>query len=90
MTLTIQLQPEIERRLSERAQAKGVSLTDFAQEVLARESTSIAAADTSESPASKPDNLYNLFAPVRGILTDEEVDTYFTRTASSSRPVDFE
>lgn len=37
MTLVIDLQPDIERRLLARAQAKGVSLADFAQEVLARE-----------------------------------------------------
>ena len=37
MTLTIDLQPDIERGLLARAQAKGVSLVDFAQEVLARE-----------------------------------------------------
>ena len=37
MTLTIDLQPDIERGLLARAQAKEVSLVDFAQEVLARE-----------------------------------------------------
>ena len=37
MTLMIDLQPDIERGLMVQAQAKGVSLADFAQEVLARE-----------------------------------------------------
>ncbi len=37
MTITIDLQPEVERGLLARAQAKGVSLNDFAREVLTRE-----------------------------------------------------
>lgn len=87
MTITIDLQPEIEQGLLARAQAQGVSLTDFAQEVLAREA---ATGPAMPRPSSNAKNLYDLFAPVRGLLTDEEVDPYFTRTPSSSRPVDFE
>jgi predicted HicB family RNase H-like nuclease len=37
MTLTLDLQPEIERSLMKRARAKGVSLAAYVQEVLARE-----------------------------------------------------
>jgi len=37
VTFTIDSQPDIERGLLVRAQARGVSLVDFAQEVLARE-----------------------------------------------------
>jgi hypothetical protein len=33
-------------------------------------------------------NLFDLFAPVRGLLTDEEIDTLFARNRSMSRPVD--
>jgi len=87
MTITIDLQPEIERGLLVLAQAKGVSLTDFAQEVLAREASAIPSAEA--QVASEP-NLYELFAPVRGLITDEEIDQYFSRTPSSSRAVDFE
>ena len=87
MTIPIDLQPEIERGLLARAQAKGVSLTDFAQEILAREA---ATHPPMSEPASNAKNLYDLFVPVRGLLTDEEVDQYFTRTHSSSRPVDLE
>lgn len=39
MTLTIELQPEMERNLLARASAKGLSLTAFAQEVLTREAS---------------------------------------------------
>jgi hypothetical protein len=37
MTITLDLQPDIERGLQAQAQAKGVSLAAYAQEVLARE-----------------------------------------------------
>jgi len=33
-------------------------------------------------------NLVELFEPIRGVLTDDEVDTLFTRNASTGRPVD--
>ena len=34
-------------------------------------------------------NLMELFEPIRGLLTDEEVDTLFSRNPSVGRPVDF-
>jgi len=42
------------------------------------------------TPAPQARNLFELFAPVRGLLTDEEIDRMFSRTPSASRPVDFE
>jgi len=87
MPITIDLQPEIERCLLARAQAQGVSLADFAHEVLTREAGIVAPA---QGRASDAKSLYDLFAPLRGLLTDEEVDRYFGRTPSSSRPVHFE
>lgn len=92
MTLTIDLQPEIERCLLAQAQENGVSLAEHAREILAR----AAVVKTIETPAansgkaSEAKNLYELFAPVRGLLTDDEIDLYFSRTPSASRPVDFE
>ena len=38
--------------------------------------------------ATEAKNLFELFAPVRGLLTDEEIDTLFARNPSPSRPVD--
>jgi hypothetical protein len=85
LTITLNLQPEIEKGLLAQAEAKGVSLTDYVQEIVTRE------VHVSESaPASEAKNLFDLFAPVRGLLTDEEVDTLFARNRSFSRPVDFE
>jgi Arc/MetJ-type ribon-helix-helix transcriptional regulator len=41
-----------------------------------------------ETSAGEPKNLFELFAPVRGLLTDQEIDTLFARNRSMSRPVD--
>jgi hypothetical protein len=38
--------------------------------------------------AANATNLMELFEPVRGLLTDEEVDTLFRRNPSTGRPVD--
>ena len=45
-------------------------------------------APTSAEPGSDASNLVELFAPIRGLLTDEEVDTLFSRNPSPGRPVD--
>ena len=37
---------------------------------------------------AEPANLVELFEPVRGLLTDEEIDTLFSRDRSPSRPID--
>lgn len=84
MTLTLDLQPEIERGLLARAQAKGVSLAAFAQEVLTREALPLEA----KAPRTGQD-LIEAGASVRGLFTDEEIDRLFNRTPSVSRPVDF-
>ena len=38
--------------------------------------------------AAQATNLVDLFEPVRGLLTDEEIDTLFKRNPSTGRPVD--
>ena len=40
--------------------------------------------------AAQAANLVDLFEPIRGLLTDEEIDVMFKRNPSSARPVDFE
>ena len=37
---------------------------------------------------SEDKSLIDLFEPVRGLLTDAEVDTLFSRSSSVSRPID--
>ena len=57
MTITLNLQPEIERGLQAQANAKGVSLTDYAQEVLAREAKAVSGRvpiDRSRSLSGRP------------------------------------
>ena len=91
MTLTLDLQPEIERSLIAQAQARGVSLIDHAHEILAQASVvKVPETPATTGKAAEAKNLYELFTPVRGLLTDEEIDLYFSRTRSASRPVDFE
>jgi len=54
----------------------------------------LAASVSADPPAAlnassgEPKNLFDLFAPVRGLLTDDEIDTLFARNRSMSRPVD--
>jgi predicted transcriptional regulator len=42
----------------------------------------------SPAPSAEPKNLVELFAPLRGQFTDEEVDTLFSRNRSTARPLD--
>jgi hypothetical protein len=88
MTITLELPPEIERGLSALAEAKGVTVADYAQQVLARE----VAVDPKPAGAAEvqPNNLADLMAPYRGLLADEEIDLYFSRNRMPSRPIDLE
>ena len=87
VTITINLQPEIERGLLAQAQAKGVSLTDYVQEIVVREARAGEAEPT--LPALRTGQaLIDAFADFRGLLTDEEIDGMFTRNPSPARPVD--
>jgi hypothetical protein len=87
MTITLNLQPEIERGLLAQAAIRGVSLTDYLQEIVARQAH--ASLETLHAPRTGQ-ALIDACAKVRGLLTDEEVDTLFSRTPSFSRPVDLE
>jgi len=82
MSITIDLSPDIERGLLVQAQAKGVSLSEFLQEMVTRNATSI------EHPSGTGQELLDIGARVRGLLTDDEVDTLFARNRSASRTVD--
>ena len=85
MTITLELQPEVEKGLLAQATARGMSLGEYVKEIVARE------AHVSAEPARRTgQDLIDACAKVRGLLTDEEVDTLFQRNPSFSRPVDFE
>lgn len=43
---------------------------------------------TSPAPLAEPKKLVELFAPLRGQFTDEEIDSLFSRSRSTARPLD--
>ena len=88
MTVTLELQPEIERSILARAAARGQSIIDFLQDVVAQEASAAVQAPASHGRTGQ--DLIDASAKVRGLFTDEEVDTLFQRNSSSSRPIDFE
>ncbi len=81
MSITIELRPEMESNLQAQAQARGVSLTDFVNEIIAREA-SLAVPETAETRSGQA--LIDVCAEIRGVLTDEEIDTLFARNRSMS------
>jgi hypothetical protein len=86
MTITLDLQPEIERGLLAQAAERGLSPSDFVREIVVRE-----VHVSPERPNRRTgEELIDACAKVRGLLTDEEVDTLFSRNPSFARPVDFE
>ncbi|HTS67546.1 MAG TPA: hypothetical protein VMO17_01085 [Terriglobia bacterium] len=87
MVITIDLQPDVERGLVVQAQAKGVSLTDYVKEIVAREARAGEAEPTAPERQSGQ-TLIDAFADIRGLLTDEEIDRIFARNQSPARPVD--
>ena len=83
MAITLDLQPEVEKELPALAAARGLSLDDSVKEIVVREAQVGPARRTGQE-------LIDASAKVRGLMTDEEVDTLFSRTASCSRLTDFE
>ena len=98
MSIILELKPEIERGLLARAQARGVSLQDFAQEILTREAepTPTPQGRIGLDPADdvaiargvekggKKSRLLEVCAMVRGLTDDAD----FSRNPSTGRPVD--
>ena len=86
MTITVELQPEIERVLLAQAQLRVLSLQDYVQQVVVREAhvaepPAAEQAAQAPAPASEPGNLVELFAnsPVRGLNMDFERDKDYGR-----------
>ena len=84
MTIQIDLQPDVERGLLVQARLHGVSLEEYVQRIVTRE------VNLSDDAPRTAANLVEASKAVRGLLTDEEVDTLFRRNPSNSRPADFE
>ena len=85
MNLEIQ-NPELLQRVNTQIRRRHLQgaeeLIERALDALDRESPS------PMSPPATPKNLVELFAPLRGMFTDEEIDTLFSRNRSTSRPLD--
>lgn len=84
MTITVSVPEELTRQ----AQAVGLSVEAYVEQLI--EQAAHHPLDEHELPprTAEAKNLVELFAPVRGLLTDEEVDTLFTRSPSQGRPLD--
>jgi len=85
MTLEIR-RPEIEARIQRYLQSGQFhDLDELLTKALDALPEPAAQSSTHAEPAA---NLVELFEPVRGLLTDEEIDTIFSRNRSPSRPID--
>jgi hypothetical protein len=90
MTITLHIRPEVEAELGRQAELAGRALEAYAAELLedavhlpAPEAPTVTEGRTGQA-------LVDACARVRGLLTDEEIDTLFSRNQSFSRPVNFE
>jgi hypothetical protein len=91
MDLTVHIPDEAVPAL--RAKASGVPLEAFAVQVLLEriQDKDIPIATEVTPPARRTgQELIDACAKVRGLLTDEEVDTLFRRNPSFARPIDLE
>lgn len=83
MTITINIRPEVQAALARQAAAQGSAVEAYAAELLEE---AVQASPSTPAPTAR--NLFELFEPVRGLLTDEEIDHLFRRNPSTGRPVD--
>lgn len=81
MTLTLHIRPEVQAELARQAAAQGLPIESLAAALLEQ---------AVRLPASlAPDaDLIDIGEPVRGLLSDEEVDRLFARNPSTGRPLD--
>jgi hypothetical protein len=84
MTTRLDIRPEVQAELARQAAARSIAIEAVAVALL-EEAVHLPSAAPSKLPAK---NLVELFEPVRGLLTDEEVDTLFRRNPPTGRPVD--
>jgi NAD(P)-dependent dehydrogenase (short-subunit alcohol dehydrogenase family) len=85
MTVTLEIRPEVEAELARQAAAQGRALEAYAATVLEE---AVRGSVTSSRPPRSGQELIDACAKVRGLLTDEEIDTVFSRTFSFPRPLD--
>ena len=86
MTITVEIRPDVQAELVRQAAAEGRALEAYAARLLEE----AAHVPPERLPRRTGQELIDASAKVRGLLTDEEVDTLFSRNPSFARPVDLE
>ena len=84
MTITVDVRPEVQAELTRQAAAQGRAVEAVAADLL-EEAVQLLGASPATTSAR---NLIELSEPVRGLLTNEEIDTIFRRNFSTARPID--
>jgi hypothetical protein len=84
MTITLEIRPEVQAELARQAASQGRALEAVAASLLEE------AVHLPSPPASRVSvkNLVELSEPIRGLLSDKEIDDVFSRNPSTGRPVD--
>ena len=86
MTISVDIRPEVEAELIRQAAARGRAIEAHAA-TLPEDAIHLQA---EPAPVRTGQALIDACAKVRGLLTDDEIDTLFSRNPSFARPVDFE
>ena len=86
MSLTLDIKPEVQAELARKAAAQGRPVEAVAAALL-EEAVHLPVATSSTAREAQARNLIELFEPVRGLLTDGQIDTIFNRNRLPSRPM---
>ena len=84
MILRVELRPEVQAELARQAAAQGRVVEAYAASLL-EEAPHLPPFRTTATQAK---DLVELFEPIRGLLTDEEIDRIFSRNPSQGRRMD--
>jgi Arc/MetJ-type ribon-helix-helix transcriptional regulator len=83
--MTITLQPHQEQAIEAAIRSgRFRSVDEFIDDAIAHLPEPVAG----NTHVAKAGDLVELFEPVRGLLTDDEIDVLFSRNPSAGRPVD--
>ena len=82
MTITVDIRPEVQAELARQATASGRAIEAYVASLL-EEAVHLPAEAPPKAPAK---DMVELFAPVRGLFEDGELD--FSRNPSTSRTID--
>ena len=84
MTITLDIRPEVQAELARQGASQGRAI-----EAVATELPKEAVHTRERAPERRTGQaLIDAFAEIRGLLTDEEIDTISRRNPSTARPVD--